>query len=410
MVRRLRIALYMSLVCGLVLPSLAWARTGAPNPIEAGEFYIKASYGRQAFNTPKFRYGLQYIDDSVLHPSYFSLDGDTQGYLINMATNDYTYVPEIAVGWGFADTAFDGLFHGVVRAEVSVRGQRWTRENYIAGPLLPATDGYFLPDPDDEDLEYETGLLVSWSAIDGSQNDIIDVSDDVTIHDVGLVTDGNLYEYAAGQFTDFAVWDVGLRIKEESGSADFMFYLDNSHKKWQFTRGVGFSFARVHSEIGHNFNMPGLAPIDPNLASTMFGYEYDIITNYFGAKLAFSSGYELFKFVTLFVNGSFTPYIGFADLEGWSTAPCLAYCDLSARNLAAGTVHVKRTRTFFSYDVQAGGGISFDIWKLRITGEGGGEEFSGWVRPQPTRAGEKIDLKRSGGWGWYGTVSAMLAF
>ena len=140
MVRRLTLALYVSLVFGLALPSLAWGRTGAPNPINAGDFYIKGSYGRQSFETPKFRNGLQYIDDSVLHPSYFTLDSGTEGYLINMETNEYAYVPEVAVGWGFSDTAFDGLFHGVVRAELAVRGQRLKRQNYIAGPLLPPTE------------------------------------------------------------------------------------------------------------------------------------------------------------------------------------------------------------------------------------------------------------------------------
>jgi hypothetical protein len=115
MVRRLRLALFMSLVCGLALPSLAWARTGPPNPIEAGEFYITGSYGRQAFGAPKFRNGLQYVNDIVLHPSYFSLEGDTQGYLINLETKAYDYVPEVAIGWGFGDTAFEGLFHGVLR-------------------------------------------------------------------------------------------------------------------------------------------------------------------------------------------------------------------------------------------------------------------------------------------------------
>ncbi|MBW2273787.1 MAG: hypothetical protein JRG96_10970 [Deltaproteobacteria bacterium] len=391
----------MSLVWGLLLPSLAWGRVGAPNPIEAGEFYLKASYGRQLFEAPQFRYGLQYIDDSVLHPAYFSLDGETQGYLINLETKAYDWVPEIAVGWGFSDTAFDGLFHGVVRAEVGVRGQKWKTTSNISGPLLPASDGYFLPDPGDELNEFETGLLVSWSAIDGSQNDIIEVSDDVMIHGTGLVTDSS---------AEFAVYDATIQIEETSGAADFMFFIDNSHKNWQFTRGVGFSYARLHSKMMHRFYMPGLTSVDPTLASTNFDYEYDIITNYFGAKLAFSSGYEFFNMLTLFLNGSFTPYLGFVDLEGWSDAPCLGVCNPGGGDLSRGSVFVKRTKTVFAFDAQAGLGLSLDIWKLRITGEGGGEQFHGYVRPQPTRAGETIDMRKGGGWGWYWSASAMVAF
>jgi hypothetical protein len=420
MVRRLRLALFMSLVCGLALPSLAWARTGPPNPIEAGEFYITGSYGRQAFGAPKFRNGLQYVDDTVLHPSYFSLEGDTQGYLINLETKAYDYVPEVAIGWGFGDTAFEGLFHGVLRAEVSVHGQRWSTRNVTSGPLLPPTDGYTLPDPDDELNEFDTGLLVVWSAIDGSQNTVTSIDGDTFIKDVGLVTDGYLYGFPWGSgtptsYSTWAVFDAGIEIKEESGTADFMFYLDNSNKKWQMTRGVGFSYARLQSNIHHFFRMPGVFDFDtidgnPTLTDDSFDYNYKITTNYFGAKLAFSTGYEFIKGLTAYVSGSFTPYIGFADLDGNSNAPCLGDCMPYEGVLERGTVYVNRTKTLFAYDAQAGIGVSYRFWKFRITGEGGGEQFWGYVRPQSTTAGEKVDMKRGGSWGWYWSASAGIAF
>jgi hypothetical protein len=71
---------------------------------------------------------------------------------------------------------------------------------------------------------------------------------------------------------------------------------------------------------------------------------------------------------------------------------------------------VSRTKTLFAYDAQAGIGVSYRFWKFRITGEGGGEQFWGYVRPQSTQAGEKVDMKRGGSWGWYWSASAGIAF
>ena len=45
-------------------------------------------------------------------------------------------------------------------------------------------------------------------------------------------------------------------------------------------------------------------------------------------------------------------------------------------DLARGRVSVKRTRTSFAYDVQAGGGLSLNFWILRVTGEAGGQQES----------------------------------
>jgi hypothetical protein len=96
-------------------------------------------------------------------------------------------------------------------------------------------------------------------------------------------------------------------------------------------------------------------------------------------------------------------------LEGFQDAPCLTTCVLSSPfDFTRGTRKIELNETDFAYDARLGVGVTYRLWLLRITGEGGGTRIGGWATPR--RDGGEIMLDRDGGWGWYWRGTATVAF
>lgn len=374
-------------VIGLLLSGVAFgtasAEESAPFPVEAGEVYLGAGFGKQRFAAPTFKHHQLFKDDSAFTTSGDITLVDPQGYLVDHRTRTYDYVPEIHAGYAFKEDKWGGH----LRLEASVRGWKRDATGFFA-MRTPAQDGYFVEDNATPPNMVETNLSAAYLAIDGTDN-----------------PDGTQGGYLfSGQITD-----VDYDYSEKSLGVDVVAAYDNRIGGWVFSRAVGFTYQRLEQDILHTFTTPlflGAPGVGANNSST---YDYDLVTNNFGLRFFYSAGYELLKTLSLFTVGNARIFYSHTDLRGFQDGICLSTCDLVGLTaFDRGTRTLDSSEGGFAWDARVGVGASIRIFIFRV-GIEGGEAFTGGVPTPRDRLGV-VKVGRSAGSGWYARGQASLIF
>ncbi len=379
-------SLFLILMFTVALPAGA---DGPPMPANPGEFYISGNVSRVDFKTPDVEGILQYVDDSILNAEGEVTATNPRGYMIIGDTESQENVPGLALGYAFQPIT-DGMFQGLIpRIEFSAQAYEREMSSYLA-TRTPATSGYFLSDGT------ETGLAMALFAIDGS-----------------LAPNGEDRGFMA---SDFALNDIVFEYEERFGSIEGMAYLDRTHNRWKISQGVGFSYSRMETKAHESFFFDDyLLVLDTNDTAggdTSYTYDYDLTGNYIGAKLASSAGYDLFKGFNIFIDMNMTPMLVFADLEGQQTGLCLSTCDIrdpDNYDFSRGEIEIDDDSTFLALDAKASLGLSWRLWKLMVSAQGGVDYFTGYLRPE-TRDNGSIKLERESGMSYFAKANAYIFF
>ncbi|MBW2724753.1 MAG: hypothetical protein JRE71_10220 [Deltaproteobacteria bacterium] len=350
----------------------------APRPIEYGEWYLGASGGIERIRTPEFKALRLYVDNSAVTGNNTVTIEDPQGYLLEHRIKSSEKIPAVYFGYGFAEGAAEDA---VYRVEVSL--EAYDRKESFDDDFIPLPDETFAIDapPPDE----RAGLLPYYIPIDGKGN-----ADD----DAAYLSDSPIL------FEEF-------KIKEYSRSGSLSLYFDSRNGPWVFSRGVSVSYSYLKQEIDHEYIT--LLPLnDPAITDPTSFFRYRSKSHSVGSRLHYSAGYEVVQGWSIFTHGRFGFFARYTDLEGKQDAPCLTVCDLTGDVYTRGTRKIEIDAWKFAYDVRMGFGTSLRVGPIRLTAHGGGTRIGGWTTPREKENGVKIAT--SGGWGYFATASAGIAF
>ena len=383
----------ISLLVLLSLPGLVHA-DGAPMPIEAGEFFVRAGAGYQFFRGPDYESLRMFKDDSAFNMGLFTLIDD-EGYLLRFDTRSEEVVPEIAIGWGITDSAFGGKIKGVVRLEASAFAHKREATGFLAS-ATPPSDGFFVIDPG-TGLPVEVGLYADFGPIDGRDEN----------------ADGS----QAGFLTNFRVEDINFEMETRSAGGELMLYLDERMGNWLLTRGAGLVYIYQDQTFDQDFALEDGILTLPGVNATTGGdlsylYDYDLRSDYIWLKFGFSAGREFLRSLTLFLNGSFAGMYAHSRLTGSQEGLCFSTCQVAfiPLDLSRGTIGLGLRKGAFAYDLRAAGGLSLRLWKVRLTGQVGVDYASTFFRPFERGEGGGIRLDNPAAFSFFGKASITISF
>lgn len=114
----------------------------------------------------------------------------------------------------------------------------------------------------------------------------------------------------------------------------------------------------------------------------------------------------------MFLSGSATVGLVVTQLDGRQEGPCYTTCEFTTApfDYSRGVIEHDRVDFGFSYDARGGAGVSWRVWKLRVTGEAGAFHTNQYSQPHEVEAGSPVATETSGYWSYFGKATATIIF
>ncbi len=355
--------------------AVASAHEVAPAPIKAGEWYLTANASIENIRTPEYKALELYKDNSSFRGSGTPTNKYPAGFLLKRRIKENEFIPSVSFGYGI-----DGPGDMIFRVEFGVEAFN-RKESYFRDRIEVPAGGFKVKGK-------KVGAFADFSGLDGN---LLDGDD-------GIAYTG-------------AVTDESLGFEEKSRGGHVSLYFDDRAGNLVYSRGVSVVYNYLDQDIDHRFffidaiGAGGLA----SRGDVRYDARYRSQSHSVGSRLHYSVGYEILNSISVFTMGRFGMFARYTRVKGRLEAPCIDTCEfLPVADFTPGREKKTIDDWKFAYEARMGFGASIRLGPIRVSGHAGGTRIGGWTTPRIDQGG--LEVASSGGWGYFATASAGIAF